>query len=271
MKRILIIVAGLRHGWTKKTAETVTELLLKSGEFECDRITLREGQINPCKGCALCLERGEDACRFHDDEARMILDKMLQADGIVTVTPNYSLQVPVLLKTLYERLAFVFHRPRLFGKVSLAIVVQGVYGGKKIVKYIADLMSFWGCSTTKGAVVGGALYPNSKLSESVIEKNSAAVSKALDAFQEAVVHYRERKPTFFRLAIFRMTRSSMKHSEEALPADKNYYSSMGWMESGYYIGIKIGIIKRIFGALVDRIIRSMIQKPGRRTKSQSAS
>lgn len=266
MKRILIIEAGLRPGWTKKTADTVTELLLKSGEFEIDRVTLREGQINPCKGCALCLERGEETCRFRDDEAQAILDNMLQADGIVTVTPNYSLQVPALLKILYERLAYVFHRPRLFGKVSLAIVVQGVYGGKKIVKYIDDLMSFWGCSTVKGAVVSGALYPNSKLAESILKKNSAAVSKALDGFREAVVHYRERKPTFFRLAIFRMTRSSMKHSEEATAADKKYYSDMGWLESGYYTSVKIGTVKRIFGALVDKMIRNVILKSSQGTQ-----
>ena len=263
MKRILIIEAGLRPGWTKKTADMIAGILLRTGAFECEKVTLREEQIAPCKGCALCLERGEEACKNHDDAANIILEKMLRADGIVTITPNYSLQVSGLLKTLYDRLAFVFHRPRLFGKVSLAIVVQGVYGGKKIIGYIDDLMSFWGCSTVKGAVVSGALYPNSKLAEAVLKKNDKKITGAADRFIKTVTDYKEKKPSFFRLAIFRMTRSSMKFSEEALAADKNYFSDRGWLESGYYTGARIGIIKRTFGALIDRMIRNMIRKSSR--------
>lgn len=260
MKRILIIEAGIKPGWTKKTTDMITERLLAAGEFECDRVTLRDEPIEMCKGCALCLDRGEQDCKYRDDAAQAILEKILWADGIITVTPNYSLQVPGLLKILYDRLAFVFHRPRLFGKVSMAMVVQGVYGGKKIVKYIDDLMSFWGCSPVKGAVVSGGLYPKSKLAQSVLKKNNAMISQAMGRFMMAVLNYKESKPTLFRLAIFRMTRSSMKYSDEALPADKKYYSDMGWFESNYYTSIKIGLIKRVFGALIDKMIKNMIHK-----------
>ena len=260
MKRVLVIEAGLKPSWTKKTADMITEHLLASGVFECDRVTLREEQIAACKGCALCLERGEGMCKHHDDAAGTVLEKMLRADGIITVTPNYSLQVPGLLKTLYDRLAFVFHRPRLFGKVSLAVVVQGVYGGKKIVGYIDELMSFWGCSIVKGAVVSGALYPNSKLADTVRHKNNDIITSATNKFIHTIMSYRERKPSFFRLAIFRMTRSSMKYSQEALDADKKYYSDMGWMESKYYTGVKLGMIKSVFGVLIDKMIRNMIRK-----------
>lgn len=258
MKRILILDAGLKPGWTKKTADAVADKLQAAKEFEIDRVSLRDEAINPCKGCALCLERGEEVCRFHDDSASGILERMMLADGIVTVTPNYSLQVPGILKTLYDRLAFVFHRPRLFGKVSLTIVVQGVFGGKKILKYVDELMSFWGCSIVKGAVVSGGLYPNSTLADTVLKKNDKLATEALGKFMNAVMHYKERKPSFFRLAIFRMTRSSMKYSDEALAADRAYYLNNGWLDSRYYTNVKLGPIQLLAGALIDKMIKGMV-------------
>lgn len=265
MKKILVIEAGLKPGWTKKTADTIIEKLQESGVCECDRIVLRDEQVSLCKGCALCLERGENKCKYCDDSANKVLEKMLWADGIVTVTPNYSLQVPAILKNLYDRLAYVFHRPRLFGKVSLAVVVQGVYGGKKIVKYIDELMSFWGCRPVKGAVVIGSLYPTSTIPENIANKNSAAISSAAARMITAVQNYKEKQPSFFRLVIFRMTRTSMKYSDEALAADKEYYSEKGWFEMRYYTQVRLGPIRLMFGALIDNMIRNMI----RRTKSKN--
>ncbi len=264
MKKILVIDAGLKPGWTKKTADSIIEMLQESGVAECDRIVLRNEQISPCKGCALCLDRGENMCKYCDDSANQVLEKMLWADGIVTVTPNYSLQVPAILKNLYDRLAYVFHRPRLFGKVSIAIVVQGVYGGKKIVKYIDELMDFWGCRTIKGAVVTGSLYPTGTIPENIANKNRATISSAASRLITAVQNYKEKQPTFFRLAIFRMTRTSMKYSDEVLPADKEYYSNKGWFETQYYTDARLGPIRLMFGTLIDNMIRNMIRKANKK-------
>jgi multimeric flavodoxin WrbA len=259
MKKILIIEAGIRPGWAKKTAERATELLGKEG-FETDYAMLREMNIMPCTGCAICLEHGEEKCKNHNDSAAEILKKMLWADAIVTVSPNYSLQVPANLKNLYDRMAFVFHRPRLFGRLSTAIVVQGAYGGKKVVEYINRLMSFWGCDTVKGAVVTGGLYPNSRISESVQKKNEKTLSKWLKRFIGSMKDHKLKKPSFFRLAIFRMTRSAMKYSDEALKADKDYFAEKGWMDSRYYADVRLGPLKSLFGALIDNMMKGMITK-----------
>jgi multimeric flavodoxin WrbA len=258
MKNILILDAGLKPGWTKSTADALEKELVGSGSFAIERINLRDEQIGLCQGCALCLDRGEIKCRNHSDSAVKILGKMEWADGILTVTPNYSLQVPWILKNLYDRLAFVFHRPRLFHKVSMAVVVQGVYGGGKILDYIDSLMSFWGCSTVKGAVVTGALYPNGKLDEAVASKNEKAMGAALKRFTDRILHFKAERPTLFKLAIFRMTRSSMKHSPEALPADKSYYEKNGWMDSRYYYKVGLGPVHAALGAMLDGMIKNMV-------------
>lgn len=265
VKKVLVIDAGLKPGWSKKTADVVMAKLAASGACECERINMRELQISPCTGCALCLDRGESACRFYGDPASMILEKMMWADGIVTVTPNYALQVPALLKNAYDRLAYVFHRPRMFDKVSLAIVVQGVYGGKKIVQYIDELMSFWGCGTVKGAVVVGGLRQNSTLPQAAIAKNESVISDAANRLLQALQHPRRKQPSFFRLAIFRMTRTSMQYSADTLAADKQYYSDRGWFQSPYYSEIRLDPVRKAFGALIDLMMKRMFAKQSRQS------
>ena len=260
MARVLIIDAGLKAGWTKAAADRLAELLQKDGSIEIDRVNIRDEHISPCTGCAICLERGEQRCRNHGDSADLIIGKMLAADGIITVSPNYSLQVPTLLKNVYDRLAYVFHRPRLFGRLSMAVVVQGVFGGGKIVSYINEIMSFWGAGTIKGAVVSGGLYPNSRMDANVLAKRNAELERAAARFASRLKGYRQGRPSLFRLAIFRMTRSSMKYSPEALQADRKYYEDNGWFESGYYYDVRLDPVSMIMGSLIDRMIRRMITK-----------
>lgn len=260
MARVLIIDAGVKPGWTKAAADRLSELLLKDSGIEIDRVNLRDEHIAACTGCAICLERGEEKCRNHSDSAEAIIGRMLDADGIITVSPNYSLQVPALLKNLYDRLAYVFHRPRLFGKMSMAVVVQGVYGGGKVVSYINEIMSFWGTGTIKGAVVSGGLYPNSKVDAKVLAKRDAELIRAAERFAGRLKGYRQGRPSLFRLAIFRMTRSSMKYSSEALEADRKYYEDHGWLESDYYYDAKLDPVSLLLGGVIDSMIRRMIEK-----------
>ncbi len=260
MARVLIVDAGLKPGWTKAAADRLAELLQKDGSIEIDRVNLREEQIAPCTGCAICLERGEQKCRNHSDSADKIIGRMLEADGIITVSPNYSLQVPALLKNMYDRLAYVFHRPRLFGRLSMAVVVQGVYGGGKVVSYINEIMAFWGAGTMKGAVVSGALYPSSRMDQKVLDRRDAELSKAAARFAGRLRGYRQGRPSLFRLAIFRMTRSSMKYSPEALAVDRKYFEDNGWLESGYYYDVRLDPVSLVLGNLIDRMIKRMVSK-----------
>lgn len=260
MSNILIIDSGLKPGWTKKTADTIIEMLSINGTHSIDRINIREEQIEACRGCALCLDRGEDKCVNYGDSAGKILTKMMWADGIITITPNYSLNVPWNLKNLYDRLAFLFHRPRLFGKTSAAFVLQGAYGGGKVLNYIDELMSFWGCKTVKGAVLTGGLYPNTTISAAILDKNGKRCRKVLQRFEKSLADSKRKRPSFFKLAIFRMTRGSMKYSDEVCPADKAYFREKGWIDSKYYYEVKLGPLHTAFGALMDSMIKHMILK-----------
>lgn len=249
MKKILMLECGLKPGWTKKTADKLGEELGKNGEFELDRVNLREERIEQCMGCGLCIGVNEEKCKNHDDAAAKILAKMLWADGIIIVTPNYALNIPANLKNVYDRLAFVFHRPRLFGRTFMPITVQGVYGGGKINKYMNEVMRFWGCHTLKGTVIQGGLYPRDELPQKMLDKNDEKIQKAAGAFLKDMTDSRQKTPSLFQVMIFRMTRTGMKASDYPLQADKQYYTDNGWLESKYYYDVKLGPVHALVGAI----------------------
>ena len=255
MKKVLLIDASLRSGFTAKAAANLTELLGEDIRFET--LALRESTITQCTGCCLCLSQGSVRCPHRGDGVKEILDRMLESDGVIVMAPNYSLQVPGVLKDLLDRLAYVFHRPRLFGKAFLPVIVQGVYGGGKVAAYLNEVFGFWGMNTAKGAVLTGGIFPRQSQDARAVAKNSKALAKGVAAFRKELYREKPKAPTFFRMMIFRSTRSSMLCFDEALPPDKAYYEEKGWDTADYYYPVPIGPVKRFAGFLVDKMIRRM--------------
>jgi multimeric flavodoxin WrbA len=258
MKKVLIIEASPRKGFCKRIGDSLTDKL--RNHYELDVVSLSELTIQPCKGCASCLFAGSGKCPVRDDDAIVVLEKMIWADGIIFILPNYALGVPALLKNLFDRLAYIFHRPRLFHKVCLPIIVQGVIGGKKIAEYVNEVMSYWGMHPVKGAVVTGGVYVGKAKSSQMEQKDDRIISEAIERFSKEIHRTKARVPSLFRLLLFRMVRTSMKYSEEVLPPDKAYYQRMGWFESNYYYDVKLNPLRRALGAMSDLFAKQMATK-----------
>lgn len=258
MKKIVIIDGSMRNGYTAK-AKHEASLLLGDG-YEFSYIDISDEDIKTCKGCCACLSRGEQYCPLSSDGVNTILEKMRGSDGMILFVPNYSLQVPGKVKTLFDRLAFIFHRPEFFGKVFLPVVIQGVLGGKDITKYTGKVMRFFGTYSLKGAVLSGGIYTRQIEDKFYTEKNIRRLKKALSDFKSELVKTKPRKPTLMQLIIFRATRSGMKYFDEALEPDRNYYFDNGWMTSAYYYPVRIGIIKSIIGHIIDQQMKAMAKK-----------
>jgi hypothetical protein len=79
-------------------------------------------------------------------------------------------------------------------------------------------------------------------------------------FSRAIGGFKLRQPSFLKLAIFRATRTSMKHNSDVLPADKKYFIEKGWTESPYFYQINLGPIRALFGMMIDHMIKSMVAK-----------
>ena len=82
-------------------------LVEKIEEFSgahCETIDLSRMNIHPCRGCFSDMEtRCHFLCDCHDDDFRMIAEKMMAADGIVFATPTYMFGISSVLKRFFER------------------------------------------------------------------------------------------------------------------------------------------------------------------------
>jgi multimeric flavodoxin WrbA len=265
MKKVLIIEASSRKGFSHEVAVQIQDEMSKKASVEL--IELRDYDITRCKGCCACFSVGSSSCPLKDDDVKIILGKMEWSDGVIFVVPNYSLSVPGILKDLFDRLAYVFHRPRLFGRVCLPVIVQGVYGGKKVAKYINEAMGFWGMKEVKGVVASGGIYPKVGLKDEIKVKNSKAIMRALEQFTKALNNEKPVQPSLFKFMIFRMTRSSMKYFDEALEPDRRYYEAKGWLDSDYYYDLEINPFKKIVGKFFDMMVKRMAIKGEKKAKA----
>lgn len=266
MKNILIINGSLRKriGQTKKVIDL---LVSKLSEYNLEVLNLNEISMKPCIGCAVCLDKGEEFCP-HKDDRDLVLQKINQADVVVFACPNYVMHVTHLMKNFFDRFAFVYHRPRFFGKVFTSIITQGVYGGGKINKYFKDTAEYWGGTYVPGVILtmhSGAYYPVNDMAEDEKKNADHKLDKLIKKLNNVSHSSRFPSPSLFRLAIFRMTRTFYKYSGTE-SKDSLHYKNNGWFDSPYYYKVRLGVFKIIIGKLADWNSKRVVFKEKHKSK-----
>lgn len=254
MKRVTAFVGSARKKNTYTSVKKFLEALQSSGEIETEIVCLYDYRLETCRGCKLCLDKGEELCPLKDDRDKL-LAKIAESDGIVFASPNYAFQVSGMMKNFLDRIAFVFHRPRFLGKVYTSIVFQGIYGGEKIVKYL----DFIGDNLFANPVKGICL----KSFEPVPEENRRKIDRALErqsyAYGKNLRKPAYRAPSLLKLMIFRMSRTSIKAELNEEFRDYTYYREKGWFESDYYYDVSLGPLKKLIGRVFDFMAASSVK------------
>nr|WP_321505614.1 flavodoxin family protein [uncultured Methanoregula sp.] len=159
--------------------------------------------IGYCTACGTCYAKGE--CVIDDDYA-MLLEKMLDADGIVLGSPNYIDAVTAQLKTMLDRMADVVHCQQLAGKYGCSVCTAGGAYADEVADYMNMALLNFG-ATTVGKV--GGLVGADPNAITVAEKGAKELGKKLagaiktrweDPVQQK--HHNERKEYFKRLVMF---------------------------------------------------------------------
>ena len=250
MKRVTAFVGSARKKSTYNAVRQFLDNLQSLGDVEYEIVVLSDHRLGTCRGCMMCFEKGEESCPLKDDRD-VLIEKIMASDGVVFASPNYSFQVSAIMKMFLDRLGFVFHRPRFFGKTFTSIVAQGIYGGDKIVRYLDFVGNGLGFNTVKGSCVT-ALEP---MTEKEKQKIDRALARQSRRFYERLVKPAYPAPPLFKLMAFRMARTSMGLMLDASSRDFTYYKDKGWFESDYYYPTRLGLLKKVAGSLFDSIAR----------------
>ena len=241
-----------RHSYY--ASEKFLQNLQALGNVEYELVRLSEYNLGTCKGCRVCFDKGEGFCPFKDDRDALI-EKIENSDGVIFTSPNYSFQVSALMKIFLDRLAFVFHRPRFFGKTFTCIVAQGIGGGGKIVKYLNFIGKGFGFNVVKGCCIK-TLEPMTEEGNKKIEKILARQSKR---FYAQLVKKEYPSPSLWWLMVFRMGRTSMHKMLNEDWRDFTYYREHGWFDSDYFYPVKLNPFKKLAGRFFDKIAVQIIR------------
>jgi NAD(P)H-dependent FMN reductase len=246
-RKVIAIIGSPRKGRTLEVVETFEKRLKELGNIDFEYVFLKDVNLKECRGCGLCLEKGEEFCPLKDDRED-IISKMMKADGVIFATPVYSLQVTALLKNMLDRLAYVFHRPCFFHKSFIPVVTQGIYGYESVLKYLDEVARLWGFRVCPGL---GLTTFWEKPSPTDLKKIDDEARKAAKRFYDCLNRMSDPVPSLKEVIMFRSVRAF--HSIAAgFPRDHQYYKEQGWFNSDYYYDTRLGWHKKLAGRWVEK-------------------
>ena len=164
MKLLLITSSARTNGNTARVMDLFEQEIASLArdqaiELSIDRVFLAQLSLKPCLGCRACFDRGESACPCRD-ELLVLYDRMRSADGYVFASPVYVEDVNGILKTMIDRMAFLCHRPTLYGKSALLFTTSGIGSSRHALLTMEKAFGTWGIKT-----VGRALFRLGALTE----------------------------------------------------------------------------------------------------------
>ncbi len=246
MKKVTAFVGSGHKRLTHSAVRQFLDDLQAFGDVETELVTLSDYRVGTCRGCRLCFDRGEENCPMKDDRD-LLIGKIMSSDGVVLASPNYSFQVSGMLKVFLDRLGFVFHRPRFFGKAFTSIVTQGFFGGKKIVKYLDFVGNGLGFNVVPGACFTALDPPTKKETE----KRDRALAAQARRFHERMDRTPHPAPSMLKLWGFRMGRTNVRLELTETDCDYRYYADKGWFGSDYFYPVRLNPLKKAAGRFFD--------------------
>ncbi len=106
MKVLALNGSPRRNGNTALLIDTVLAELQKEG-IETERIQLGGKRIHGCTACRKCSENQDKHCSVDSDILNELIDKMIEADGIIIGSPTYFANVSTEVKALIDRAGLV--------------------------------------------------------------------------------------------------------------------------------------------------------------------
>lgn len=93
--------------------------------LETEVLFLGDHLIEPCRGCRIGFNCGEDKCPFYDDNVAFIKQKIKASDAIILASPVYVDSVSGTMNNFIDRLAYTCHRPEFAMVSALAFATTG--------------------------------------------------------------------------------------------------------------------------------------------------
>ena len=260
--KISIIMGSPRKKDSYRICKLIEESFINTSNFEFEYLYLKDYRIENCKGCDRCFQRGENYCPCKDDLAT-IKEKLLQADGIIFVSPVYACQVTGLMKLTLDRLSYLFHRQEFVGKPALTVVTTGGGGQNPTGQYLKMTACGWGCNLIGELKIISPMFFESENIKTAWGYNPKYHNSSLlklqkfsSDFENAILSGKLPTPTFYDIFMFQCLRSKTLVSK----ADHNFWNEKGWLDSYYFYKTRLNPIKILFAKIIKSYIDFVAKK-----------
>jgi multimeric flavodoxin WrbA len=254
--QITAVIGSYHKGRTLGIVRRIEEHMKRMGDVTFNYIYLSEMPLAQCRGCFVCIGRGEEKCPLKDSFAD--IDRaLMESDGAIFASPNYAVGATALMKQLIERYAYVGHRPKFFGKYMLAVSTSGGPMGLK--QTLSSLAYFAGGGFEETGRLG-VMTPPTKPSAKAEAKLDRRIENSARKLYDAIAQKRTRRPNLgssIQFAAFRgMYMSNPALGEAEFPADMAYWHKMGWLDkkSKSFSGVNPQPLTRFVGWLFEKVI-----------------
>ncbi|MEE9503881.1 MAG: flavodoxin family protein [Thermodesulfobacteriota bacterium] len=140
----LISIIGSPKGMKGNTALLLNPMLeaAQNAGAETEIYSLGDLSVLPCNGCQeACHTTG--ICQQKDDFEK-IKNAMIEADGIIFASPNYTFNVSAHMKALLDRCNLLLHCQSLTGKYGAVVVTSGGSDPEVVENYLLTVIKNYG-------------------------------------------------------------------------------------------------------------------------------
>jgi multimeric flavodoxin WrbA len=261
VKIVILMGSYRRNGNTDQITGLIKEHLEENARqhqvsLEIETIYLGQQNLQFCRGCRTCYDRGEAFCPAKDG-LLPIKEKMLVSDGILMASPVYVDDVSGITKNFIDRLCHVCHRPQFSGKVAYLVATSGSTRMGKTLDTMKLALRTWGFHIAgQSGFKMGALMKR----EDTRAAFDAQAAHAASTLFRAIEQEWWQKPTFFSLMIFKIQQMSWKSKGRPGTLDYQYWNQHGWFDTTktFYIPHRASSVKvalaRTTGIVIGKIM-----------------
>lgn len=202
MKILAINGSPRKGGNTAQCLEVVGKAITEAGiDFEVVQPGVK---IHPCVACYGCNPNGKLGCVQADDAANEIMQKMVEADGIILASPVYYGGISGNMKCFLDR-AFLCAGDQLHHKVGAAICTLRRSGGletyQQLCAYLNSMEMYIATADYWNAVHGANIGECQQDTEGMevmakLGRNIAWITRVIDAAKPQIAPPETHKRTF---------------------------------------------------------------------------
>lgn len=197
-KKYFHFLTDIKDGNTERLVRLIEEQIIgiargQNVALELEKVSLGGLDIQTCRGCRVCFDKGEAKCPLKDD-LLTIRDKILQTDGMIVASPVYVEDVNGIMKNWIDRMAFICHRPVFAGKTAIVVTTSGIGSSNHALKTISTALHTWGVHVAaQSKFRTGALMKSDEIDILYHDK----IKKVAAKFFDAIINNETANPSFF--------------------------------------------------------------------------